>query len=89
MKPLQGIGLGLVFISLQANFGSYDGLPDPVGWVLILLGFYWLAQQPTIARVGAVLAGLIVGLPSIRIRGLYLAMATMAFLWPRRTTNPR
>jgi preprotein translocase subunit SecE len=26
-----------------------------------VLGFYWLAQQPTIARVGAVLAGLIVG----------------------------
>jgi preprotein translocase subunit SecE len=26
-----------------------------------VLGFYWLAQQPTIARVGAVLAGLVVG----------------------------
>ncbi len=26
-----------------------------------LIGFYWLAQQPTIARVGAVLGGLIVG----------------------------
>ncbi|MDT3678434.1 MAG: preprotein translocase subunit SecE [Burkholderiaceae bacterium] len=26
-----------------------------------VIGFYWLAQQPTIARVGAVLAGLVVG----------------------------
>lgn len=53
MKPLQGIGLGLVFISLQANFGSYDGLPDPVGWVLILLGFYWLTQRTAIGyRMG-------------------------------------
>jgi len=38
MKPLQAIAMGLVIVALIARFGDYDGLVDPLGWVLVLLG---------------------------------------------------
>ena len=38
MKPLQSIAMGLVIVVLSARFHGYDALPDPVGWVLVLLG---------------------------------------------------
>lgn len=38
MKPLQSVAMGLVVIVLSARFGGYDALPDPVGWLLVLLG---------------------------------------------------
>lgn len=38
MKPLQGIGMGLVIIALTAPVHGYDLLPDPVGWLLVLAG---------------------------------------------------
>jgi hypothetical protein len=38
MKPLQSIAMGLVIIVLSARFQGYDALPDPVGWLLVLLG---------------------------------------------------
>jgi hypothetical protein len=38
MKPLQSIAMGLVIVVLVARFHGYDALPDPVGWLLVLLG---------------------------------------------------
>jgi hypothetical protein len=38
MKPLQAIAMGLVIVALIARFGDYDGLVDPLGWVLVLVG---------------------------------------------------
>ena len=38
MKPLQSIAMGLVIIALAARVHGYDVLPDPVGWLLVLLG---------------------------------------------------
>ena len=38
MRPLQSIAMGLLVVALTASFHGYDALPDPVGWVLVLLG---------------------------------------------------
>ena len=38
MKPLQSVAMGLVVIVLSAPFQGYDALPDPLGWVLVLMG---------------------------------------------------
>ncbi len=38
MKPLQSVAMGLVIVVLAARFHGYDALPDPVGWLLVLLG---------------------------------------------------
>lgn len=45
MKPLQAIALGLVLLALgptDADPGTFDPLPDPLGWVLVLIGSYGL-----------------------------------------------
>jgi hypothetical protein len=38
MRPLQSIAMGLVIVALHATFGGFDALPDPLGWLLVLLG---------------------------------------------------
>jgi hypothetical protein len=39
MRPLQSIAMGLVIVALSAPVaGGYDALPDPLGWVLVVLG---------------------------------------------------
>ena len=38
MRPLQSIAMGLVIVALHAEFGGFDALADPLGWVLVLLG---------------------------------------------------
>lgn len=39
MRPLQSIAMGLVIVALRAPLiGQYDALPDPLGWVLVVLG---------------------------------------------------
>ena len=38
MTPLQGIAMGLVIVLVDASFGGYDGVPDPLGWLLVLWG---------------------------------------------------
>lgn len=38
MRPLQSIAMGLLVIVLVAPVHGYDILPDPIGWVLVLLG---------------------------------------------------
>lgn len=47
MTPLQGIAMGLVIVLVDASFGGYDGVPDPLGWLLVLWG---------LARLRAVVA---------------------------------
>lgn len=44
MKPLQAIAMGLVIIALIARFGDYDGLADPLGWLLVLAGLRRLPE---------------------------------------------
>ena len=52
MTPLQKIAMGLVVVLVPANFPRdphpvwrfYDALPDPVGWVLVLVGVSALAR---------------------------------------------
>lgn len=46
MKPLQAVALGLVLLALgpvDAPVGTFDPLPDPLGWVLVLVGLHGLA----------------------------------------------
>jgi hypothetical protein len=38
MRPLQWIAMGLVIVALRTEFGGYDALADPVGWLLVLVG---------------------------------------------------
>lgn len=42
MRPLQSIAMGLVVIAVHAPVGGFDALPDPLGWVLVLLGVHGL-----------------------------------------------
>jgi hypothetical protein len=52
VTPLQKIAMGLVVVLVPANFPRdphpvwrfYDALPDPVGWVLVLVGLSALAR---------------------------------------------
>ena len=53
MSPLQKIAMGLVVVFLPAYFPAhphpawrfYDALPDPIGWVLVLVGVRALAPH--------------------------------------------
>lgn len=38
MRPLQSVAMGMVIIVLSARVHGYDALPDPVGWVLVVVG---------------------------------------------------
>jgi hypothetical protein len=53
MRPLQSIAMGLVVIVLD-TLGTVDALPDPVGWVLVLLGVRGLPHD--LHRRGPLLA---------------------------------
>lgn len=44
-----------------------------------LPGFLWIVLMMIVAAIGAALAGLIVGLPSLRLKGDYLAIVTLGF----------
>jgi len=64
VRPLQSIGLGLVLVVLDASVGdpALDLVPDPVGWVLVLLGVRRLPAQVGHQRLlqgAAVVAGLV------------------------------
>lgn len=66
---------GLVSVGHSAFFGlgAYT-----TGILIVNYGWFPLQTIP-VALVVCFIAGLIVGLPSIRIRGLYLAIVTLAF----------
>ena len=61
MTPLQKIAMGLVIVLIPANFPAnpepewafYDALPDPVGWLLVLLGLRALGRGSSL-RLGLV-----------------------------------
>lgn len=84
MKPLQSIAMGLVIVVLVARFHGYDALPDPVGWLLVLLGVR--ALPPAVPhrdslRWLAVLAGavsVVVWFPAVT-DALYDADASLAW----------
>lgn len=84
MKPLQSIAMGLVIIVLSARFGGYDALPDPVGWVLILLGTRALPdvvmRRESLQVLGALAAvvSIVLWFPSIT-EGLYDADASLGW----------
>ena len=52
MSPLQKIAMGMVFVAGHAPFPAhphpawrtYDGLADPIGWVLVLAGVHALGK---------------------------------------------
>jgi hypothetical protein len=53
MRPLQSIAMGLVIVALSAPIaGGYDALPDPLGWLLVILGIRGL--PPDLPRRHAV-----------------------------------
>ncbi|MGZ4485795.1 MAG: hypothetical protein ACXVW8_15830, partial [Nocardioidaceae bacterium] len=61
MTPLQKVAMGLVIVVLDPLFfGGWDGLPDPLGWALVIAGL--LALRPAVRNTDtllwtAVLAG--------------------------------
>jgi hypothetical protein len=54
VKPLQWIGMGLVIVALTAPAHGFDLLPDPIGWVLVVVGLRALPvpQRGTLLGVG-------------------------------------
>ncbi len=70
MKPLQGVAMGLVIVLLGANVHGYDLLPDPVGWLLVLvgLGILPLPQRPTLRSLAtfSLLVSFVVWFPAAR-----------------------
>jgi hypothetical protein len=38
VTPLQKVAMGLVIVLVDAFFGGYDAVADPVGWLLVLAG---------------------------------------------------
>lgn len=49
MKPLQAIGLGLIWIILTTQDTRVDWFPDPIGWATILLGLRGLRRVDEVA----------------------------------------
>ncbi len=45
MRPLQSIALGLLVVGLHAELGGVDALPDPLGWLLVLVGVAGLPEE--------------------------------------------
>jgi hypothetical protein len=84
MKPLQSVAMGLVIVVLVARFHGYDALPDPVGWLLVLVGVRALPRtvphRDALLGLGA-LAGVVsavVWFPSVT-DALYDADASLAW----------
>jgi hypothetical protein len=57
MKPLQAIAMGLVVLALGPTEPAFDPLPDPLGWLLVLVGLRGLPPstelRPTLWTLGA------------------------------------
>jgi hypothetical protein len=70
VKPLQAVAMGLAIVLLSASVNGYDVLADPLGWLLVLVGF---AQLPlpqrgalqTLAVVSLVVS-VVVWFPGVR-----------------------
>jgi hypothetical protein len=44
VTPLQKVAMGLVLVIVDPLFGPWDGLPDPVGWGLVVVGLLLLRR---------------------------------------------
>ena len=80
MRPLQSIAMGLVVIALTARVAGYDVLPDPVGWLLVVLGARRLPRSRSVVIVAVLALAVSVGLwfPDVSHR---LAGAHPALRW--------
>ena len=65
MKPLQSVAMGLLVVALTARLHGYDALPDPVGWVLVLLGLRRLGPSRALSAlaVAALVVSVVVWWP--------------------------
>jgi hypothetical protein len=45
VTALQKVAMGLVLVLVDAFFGGYDAVPDPVGWLLVLAGLMPLRSR--------------------------------------------
>ncbi len=55
MKPLYAVAFGLILVAIgptDPDPGIFDPLPDPLGWLFILIGLHGLADSLGSARVG-------------------------------------
>lgn len=52
MRPLSWIAPGLLLLAIDMRVAAFDLLPDPLGWVLILIGIWRIARPATVAAVG-------------------------------------
>jgi hypothetical protein len=61
MTPLQKVAMGLVITLVDAPIAGYDGVPDVLGWVLVVLGLLGLRPRVPLATLMplAVVAGLV------------------------------
>jgi len=74
MKPLHAVALGLVVIAVYSKAGEFDLLPDPLGWLLVLLGLKVLVGRVDLPYRGvlwalgllALAASAVLTVPSVR-----------------------
>jgi hypothetical protein len=54
VKPLQAVAMGLLIVALTAPVHGFDLLPDPLGWLLALVGLRALPlpQRRTLVGLG-------------------------------------
>lgn len=69
MKPLQAVGMGLLIVALTDPVHGFDLLPDPLGWLLALVGLRALPvpQRGTLVTLGvlALLTSCVLWVPSV------------------------
>ena len=90
MTPLQKVAVGLGLVVLTAPLGGYDLVPDPVGWVFVLLGLRDLREPladqllPLVFAAGLALAASLVVYPPVLDPSLsaryFLGLPQAAFL---------
>lgn len=96
MTPLQGIAMGLVIVLVDASFGGYDGVPDPLGWLLVIWGVVRLGSVVAVGGGLLVLAGVclvvsaVTALPTVAGRldesgGWALSLPQLAFSYALAT----
>jgi hypothetical protein len=53
VTPQQKVAMGLVVVLVDPLFGGWDGVPDPLGWLLVLAGLWALRDRlPTATLLG-------------------------------------
>ncbi|MGN6575958.1 MAG: hypothetical protein ACTHKG_09730 [Nocardioides sp.] len=45
MTPLQKVAMGMVIVLVDAFFGGYDAVPDPIGWAMVIAGLLPLRNR--------------------------------------------